>query len=105
MEKAKPFAAFWVGLISAVGYGIFARLAFGIEQFSTLFGTISVGFLFFVPLALGALTVYFPAHGGQPSWPYAIFAPWAPCFLFAVLAAIFSWRRQFVSLWHCRFFW
>lgn len=91
ITSLKPFTAIAVSFAAAIGYGIFVRLAFDIKQFSGLFGTISVGFLFVVPFVLGALTVFFAPKTRIP-WLFAIFAPWGPCLIFAAIAAIFTWE-------------
>jgi hypothetical protein len=100
MTKFKPFISVLISIISAVAYGIFVRLAFDNEneQLSYFFGVISVGFLFFVPLAIGALTVFFAPIQYRTSWPYIVFMPWAPCFLFSLIAALFTWEA-----WICVF--
>jgi hypothetical protein len=92
MSKFKPYISILLSLIAAVGYGIFVRLAFTSEQFSDLFGTISIGFLFFTPLALGALTVFFGPDDYRTSWPYFILGPWVPCLIFCAIAAVFTWE-------------
>jgi hypothetical protein len=92
MSKLKPYSAILFSFIGAAGYGLFVRLAFGNEAWSGLFGTISIGFLFFVPLALGALTIFFAPAQYQMSGLYVVFAPWAPCLIFAAIAAVFTWE-------------
>jgi hypothetical protein len=74
----------------AAGYGLFVRLAFNSEQYAQFFGTISVGFLFVVPLVIGALTHFFAPAQDRKNWLYAIFMPWVSCLIFAVLAIVFS---------------
>lgn len=90
MAKFRPFLSVLLSIAGAVAYGLFIRLAFASEQLSTLFGTISLGFLVFVPLALGALTVFFAPESYRRSWVYAVFTPLLSCTLFAALAAALS---------------
>lgn len=92
MVKFKPLISIAASIAAAVGYGIFVRLAFGSEQLAGLFGTISIGFLFLAPLALGVVTVYFLPPDFRTKWPAAIFAPWIPCLIFAGLAAALTWE-------------
>lgn len=90
MAKVKPLATVVFSFLAAAGYGLFVRLAFANEQLGGLFGTISVGFLFVVPLALGALTVFFAPDRYRASWGYALLAPWVPCLIFGISAALLS---------------
>lgn len=92
MSKLKILLPVLFSFVTAAGYGLFVRLAFGSEQFSTFFGTVSVGFLFFVPLAIGVLTQFFAPTRYRTNWLYAIFAPWIPCFIFSALAVAFTWE-------------
>ena len=92
MSKLKLLTPILFSFVMAAGYGLFVRLAFGSEQFSTLFGTVSIGFLFVVPAAIGGLTQYFALPHYRTHWLYAFFAPWAPCFIFSGLAVALSWE-------------
>lgn len=92
MSKLKLLTPILFSFVMAAGYGLFVRLAFGSEQFSTLFGTVSIGFLFVVPAAIGGLTQYFALPHYRTNWLYAFFAPWAPCFIFSGLAVALSWE-------------
>lgn len=92
MSKLKVLIPILVSFVLAAGYGLFVRLAFGNEQLSTLFGTISIGFLFFVPLVIGVLTQFFAPAQYRTNWVYAVFMPWVPCFVFSALAVAFTWE-------------
>ena len=97
MERLKsllysPATSILVSLGAGVAYGLTTRAAFGLQELSAVFGTLSAGFLCLTPFALGALTVFFaPAHYRR-SWFYAGFMPWLSCALFVTLAAIFTWE-------------
>ncbi len=97
MERLKsllysPATSVLIGLGAGVAYGLTTRAAFGLQELSAVFGTLSAGFLCLTPFALGALTVFFaPAHYRR-SWFYAGFMPWLSCALFVTLAAIFTWE-------------
>lgn len=92
MSKFKILVPILFSFIMAAGYGLFVRLAFGSDQLAALYGTISVGFLFFVPLAVGVATQFFAPAQYRTNWLYAAFAPWAPCFIFSGLAIAFTWE-------------
>lgn len=92
MAKLKPLVAIVFSFAAAAGYGILVRLASNIQQLSGLITTVSIGFLFFVPLGLGAVTVFFSPARYKKSWLYAIFAPWIPCLIFGGIAAVLSWE-------------
>jgi len=68
MERLKsllysPATSVLIGLGAGVAYGLTTRAAFGLQELSAVFGTLSAGFLCLTPFALGALTVFFvPAH-------------------------------------------
>ncbi|MCB0164227.1 MAG: hypothetical protein KDI79_08385 [Anaerolineae bacterium] len=92
MSKFKILIPILFSFVMAAGYGLFVRLAFGSEQLSTVFGTLSVGFLFVAPVVIGVLTQYFAPAQYRTNWLYAFFAPWAPCFIFSALAVALSWE-------------
>lgn len=92
MSKFKILVPVLFSFVMAAGYGLFVRLAFGSDQLAALYGTISVGFLFFVPLAIGVATQFFAPLRYRTNWLYAAFAPWAPCFIFSGLAIAFTWE-------------
>lgn len=92
MAKFKILLPILFSFVTAAGYGLCVRLAFGSEQFAGLFGTLSVGFLFFMPLAIGGLTQFFAPARYRTNWLYAIFAPWIPCLIFSGLAIVLTWE-------------
>jgi hypothetical protein len=92
MSKRKFLAPIIFSFVTAAGYGIIVRLAFTSEQYANVFGTISVGFLFFVPLAVGALTQFFAPAEYRTDWRFAALGPWMPCLIFSVLAVVLTWE-------------
>ena len=48
----------WIGVAVGVAYGLFARLAFGLDALGNVFGVMTLTFLFVVPVAVGFITVY-----------------------------------------------
>ncbi len=83
------------GIGAGIIYGLCMRLIFGEEGASksigiyTVFTVMSIGFIFFVPLALGILTVRFAL---RPSWVYSIFGPWISVALFIAASIMFKWE-------------
>jgi len=66
---------------AAVGilYGAVARLVFTYSKFEVYFGVMTIGFIFLVPLALGALAVHVGEKQKKRGWTYWIFMPWVSC--------------------------
>ncbi len=78
METKQKFDWSWLaGLPFGLLYGVVARLWFGLEYpqsqaWEDAFATMSVAFVFAVPLAVGALTVWFSTPERRTSWSHAI---------------------------------
>jgi hypothetical protein len=81
---------FWGSLV-ALTYGLSARLAFQ-SPWEDFLGLITLGFVIFVPLAIGALTVAFAPRRYKSSWVYGIFMPWLPCILLGIVAIVLAWE-------------
>ncbi|MCB0214039.1 MAG: hypothetical protein KDJ52_32175, partial [Anaerolineae bacterium] len=92
MSKYKVLVPILFSFMMTAGYGLCVRLAYGSEQFSDIFGTVSVGFLFFVPLAIGVCTQFFAPRRFRTHWGYAFFAPWIPCLIFSIAAVLLTWE-------------
>lgn len=71
-------------------YGIFSRLAFGSAagQLGDALGVMTLSFIFLVPLAIGAVTVYLASERQRRSWAFTILAPWVSTLL--TLATAFA---------------
>ncbi|MGH9878567.1 MAG: hypothetical protein ACRD5H_13090, partial [Nitrososphaerales archaeon] len=75
----------FVGVPIALLYGLLVRLTFTSDKpFSLALSTMTCGFLFIVPIAIGALTVRLAPNELRRSIPYAIFAPWVSIFIVAI---------------------
>ena len=55
----------FLGISLAVVYGVFTRLLFGLQSLDDLLGVITLGFVLFVPVALGAITVALLPPGSE----------------------------------------
>ena len=74
----------FVGVPIALLYALLVRLTFAADEFSLFLGTMTCGFLFLVPLAIGALTVRLAPIELRRSLAYAIVAPWISIFIVAI---------------------
>jgi uncharacterized protein YndB with AHSA1/START domain len=75
-----------------VAYGLLFRIVFGLERFERVFGVMTVAFLFFVPAALGYLTVAIGERGGPSSWTARLLAPPATALLALFAALVLAWE-------------
>jgi hypothetical protein len=81
-------------VLLGVGYGVFARLTFGLkwQVLEGLFTAVSLMFLFAVPFVLGVLTVRHAASSGPTSWLTWLFRPWLACLLLAFVFGVLAWE-------------
>lgn len=92
MARVKQLIAPGIGILLAVIYGVIARLVFGFDGFRADFGVMSVGFVFLVPLPLGALTVFFAPEPKRRSWLYGLMMPWASSGACLMVAMVLAWE-------------
>jgi hypothetical protein len=84
MSKLKVALSIFSGLPIALLYALIVRLTFASKHYSLLFGTMTCGFLFLVPLAIGALTIRLAPDEYRKSATYAIFMPWVSIIIVAI---------------------
>jgi hypothetical protein len=82
-----------VGICAGLIYGLLVRVAFGLDTQRELLNTLTWGFLTFVPLALGALTVYFSGKVKRGS-SSAFFLPWVTSAIFLGVVTILAWEAM-----------
>lgn len=87
-----PRAVYWTAAGAGFAYGIFMRLFFGLHRVEPIFNVMTIGFLFFVPLGLGFLTIYVGEASGRWPWGMRIFFPWAPAMLSLGAALCLAWE-------------
>lgn len=75
------------GVPIALLYALLVRLTFASKDYSFLFGTMTCGFLFLVPLAIGALTIRLAPNEYRKSLTYAAFMPWVSITLVGIGSA------------------
>lgn len=89
LKRIRTIAAVLAGVPFGLAYGIAARLLFGAEQVPEYFSTMSIAFLFLVPLVVGAITVGLAPAAQRRSWAYALGMPLVSCVLaLAVIGAL-----------------
>ncbi len=93
MNRVRLFLSIPFAFIAAGVYATITRLVFGFKGTGeSVFSTFSLGFLFLVPLALGALTVFFAPPKYRTFLLYVIFMPWVSSLVFVLLAALVAWE-------------
>lgn len=68
-----------IPLVAALTYGVLIRMSYG---YSAAVSTLTFGFLVVMPIAIGAITVFFTSRTFQVRWIQAIAAPWLPSLIF-----------------------
>jgi len=92
-KLSNPNLSLFSGSVLALLYGLWARVTFQSpwkDVWDFALGTITLGFCFGVPLAIGALTVFFAPKQYRGSWLYALFMPWVPCLLLGAAVLLFG---------------
>lgn len=88
------YAIFWGGAVALL-YGIGARLIFQSpweELWNFALGTITLGFCFAVPVAIGAVTVALSPQKLKIEWWYGLLAPWLPCLVLGGVVVLLQWE-------------
>jgi hypothetical protein len=83
---------FLVCLATGLAYGVLTRLVFGFSALEHLFEIMSVSFIFFVPVAVGFITIYFSPREEEAAWARWIALPWAASLLTIGAALILAWE-------------
>jgi hypothetical protein len=83
MKILRTILSALVGVPIALLYGWLVRLTFTSGKTTVDLSPLTCGFLFVVPLAMGALTVWLAPKELRGSYPYAIFMPWISVFIAA----------------------
>ncbi len=94
----------WLSVGIAVFYGILARIAFGLGANNGLVTTLSWGFITLVPLAIGALSVFFSPLEKRYAWSDAIKVSVISSLIFLCLALIFAFELFICILMAAPFF-
>jgi hypothetical protein len=78
-----------LAVLIPVAFALFTRLLFGTAGL-TLWGVMTIAFIFFVPFAMGALTIYFSNIENVKSRGYRIAMPWIPVIIFMIITIFFT---------------
>ena len=90
---------YWAAVAAGFTYGLSMRFVFQ-HWLDTFFNTMTVGFLFLVPFALGFLTVFLGEAKGRWPWYARIFLPWIPALLSLGAALLLAWEGMIcIALW------
>lgn len=84
-----PRTALIVGAIIAIVYGLLIRVVSDLKVWSDVLAVMSVAFVAVVPAVVGFLAVR-PTN--RPGWSFAIFFPWFPTLVVALLTGIIGYE-------------
>lgn len=73
-------------------YGVFTRLLFGLQALDDILGVLTIGFIFFVPLALGAATMAVLPAPYKTEWVLGFFLPWLTCLVVVGVIGLFGFE-------------
>ena len=79
-------------IIAGVCYGIVSQRAIRLHGLESLFGVMSVGFVFILPFLLGVVTIAYARESQQRSWIFRIFAPIGTVFISLICSLIVGWE-------------
>src|SRR5581483_2392431 len=82
-----------LGVFAGVLFGVVTRAQFG-SGFNAL-GPLSLSFFIYAPIAIGFITVLLAPPSRRGSWSYALLAPWVPCVICIIIAALFFGEAAF----------
>jgi hypothetical protein len=81
-----------VGAVVGLALGIAVRVGYNFFPDSKIFQIVTLGFIFFLPFAIGFVTVFVSERGGpQPVWSWFLF-PWIPIVGVEVMAGVVLWE-------------
>jgi Polyketide cyclase / dehydrase and lipid transport len=95
-----PLGVFAGAVGLGIAYGLAFRWLFGRPDLDRVFGVMSVAFIFFVPFALGYLTVWAGERRGPWGWEHRLVAPMLTGLLALFSALLLAWEG-----WICIFLW
>ena len=79
-------------MLAGLTYGLVARFAFSVTAIMGVWGIMTLGFIFWLPMALGAVTVFVAQRKAERTWVLSIFLPWIPALLGIGSALLLSWE-------------
>jgi hypothetical protein len=94
MKKSKNSLWRLIGIPVLIAFLI--RGVFGVHDWESLYSVMSVAFILFLPMGVGALTIYLSNREQVEKFTYRFFMPWLPIGLFFILTIVFD-----VEGWAC----
>ena len=82
----------WTAIALALVYGLVAFFAFRYKVLSAFFWVMSLAYVFMVPFAIGAITIFFTDRKVKHSSVFRAFVPWIPIASLVLLVAVFAWE-------------
>ncbi len=83
---------FYASVAVGLGYGLFARFVFGLDQAGDLFEIMSLSFIFVVPIVIGFLTIFlWPSDESVSPWNWITY-PWATAALVTLTTLALAWE-------------
>ncbi len=93
IQNLKALLGIFSGVPFALLYGALARIVFGASKGNdTLFTTMTIAFLFLVPIAVGALTVFLAPAKYRTSLPHALLMPLLSSLIALVVVTVLAWE-------------
>ena len=86
--KKDQILTFVAAIIMPVAYSFLERLVAGMDHTSRLFGIMTLGFLFVMPLISGVLTVFLSSVKNASNGLYCALMPWVPLAIFMVITLL-----------------
>lgn len=90
-----------ISVIPPVVFALFTRVLFGLDQSGELLSVMTLAFLFCVPFAIGAITIYFSSIEDVEKKRYRVMMPWVPIIVFLVVSIALTlegWACWFMVL-------
>lgn len=78
-DRVRYAVSLFAGVPVGALYGLFVRIALGSREFSDVFGVMTIGFVFVMPLVLGTIAVSVAPRRVRTSWSYGTVASLASC--------------------------
>ncbi|HYW08449.1 MAG TPA: hypothetical protein VE913_15930, partial [Longimicrobium sp.] len=87
-----------IAIATGVLYGLVARVVFGTSGPDDLFRAMATSFIFFVPVAIGFITVWLADEKRRGSWAYAIMGPWITTLLTLAAAFVLAYEGMICAV-------
>ena len=82
----------WTAIALALIYGLVAFFVFRYNTLKELFGVMNLAYIFMVPFAIGAITIFLTDRKVKHSTLFRVFVPWIPIGFLVLLVAAFAWE-------------